>query len=217
MLENFIKAIIVGLGASIPLGPLGIMCIQKTISKGRNSGFSIGLGSSLADVFYATIALFSLSFINDFIDQNRPWVMLIGGVIIFFIGLNIAVSNPVRQIRQPKKSNGSKHAQEVLQGFAVTISNPGALVLLLGFFALVGIDIGEQYTRYSVVVILAGIFLGTALWWFILSTSINIFRRKFRLRQLLWINRISGTLIALLGLISAAEGLFRLFGRGVGI
>ncbi len=212
MLENFIKAIIVGLGASIPLGPLGIMCIQKTISKGRYSGFSIGLGSSLADVFYATIALFSLSFINDFIDENRQWVMLIGGVVIFFIGLNIAVSNPVKQLRQPKKSNGSKHAQEVLQGFVVTISNPGALVLLLGFFALVGIDIGGHYTRYSVVVILAGVFLGTALWWFTLSTGINIFRRRFRLRQLLWINRVSGTLIALLGLISAAEGLFRLVG-----
>ncbi len=213
MLENFIKAIIVGLGASIPLGPLGIMCIQKTISKGRSSGFAIGLGSSLADVFYATIALFSLSFINDFIDQNRAWVIFIGGIIIFFIGLNIAATNPVRQIRQPRKSNGTKHAQEILQGFAVTISNPGALVLLLGFFALVGINIGDQqYTRYSVVVILAGIFLGTTSWWFILSAGINIFRRRFRLRQLLWINRISGTLIALLGLISAAEGLFRIIG-----
>ena len=211
MLANFIKAIIVGLGASIPLGPLGIMCIQKTISKGRNSGFSIGLGSSLADVFYATIALFSLSFINDFIEQNRSWVMRIGGIIIFFIGLNIAVSNPVRQLRQPKKNNGSKHAQEILQGFAVTISNPGHLYCCL-VFALVGINIGEQYTRYSVVVILAGIFLGTTSWWFLLSTGINIFRRRFRLRQLLWINRISGTLIALLGLISAAEGLFRLVG-----
>ncbi len=213
MLENFIKAIIVGLGASIPLGPLGIMCIQKTISKGRSSGFAIGLGSSLADVFYATIALFSLSFINDFIDQNRAWVIFIGGIIIFFIGLNIAVTNPVRQLRQPRKNNGSKHAQEILQGFAVTISNPGALVLLLGFFAMVGINIGEQqYTRYSVVVILAGVFLGTTLWWFTLSAAINIFRRRFRLRQLLWINRISGTIIALLGLISAAEGLFRLIG-----
>ncbi|MDD2595054.1 MAG: LysE family transporter [Bacteroidales bacterium] len=210
MLDNFIKALIVGLGASIPLGPVGIMCIQKTISKGRHSGFSLGLGSSIADTFYAAIALFSLAFINDFIMANRVWVMLIGGVIICIIGIRIAITNPVRQLRQPKNIGSKKHVQEILQGLAVTITNPGALVLLLGLFAFVGITTGDSYEKYTVSVILAGVFLGTAAWWFVLTATINIFRKRFRLRQLLYINRISGVIIAVLGIISTAEGVIQL-------
>jgi threonine/homoserine/homoserine lactone efflux protein len=208
MLENFIKAIIIGLGASIPLGPVGIMCVQKTISKGRYSGFFTGIGASMADTFYAAIALFSLAFVQDFIMENKVWVMIAGGVIICFIGIKIAITNPVKQLRQPKKSN-TKHVQEVLQGLAVTISNPGSLVLLLGLFAFVGIDLGQS-EKHTVSVILAGVFIGTSGWWYILSTTINIFRKKFRLRQLLFMNRISGSIIAVLGLITTFEGLFRL-------
>jgi threonine/homoserine/homoserine lactone efflux protein len=195
MLENFVKAIIVGLGASIPLGPVGIMCIQKTISKGRNAGFALGLGASFADTFYAMLALFSLAFVSDFINkpEHRAWIMLIGGLIICGIGIN-----------------SSRHIQDVLQGFAVTISNPGSLVLLLGLFAFVGINTGESYQKFTLSVLLAGVFIGTATWWFTLSTVINIFRNRFRLRQLLYINRISGIVIAALGLISMAEGLFQI-------
>lgn len=210
MLENFIKAIIVGLGASIPLGPVGIMCIQKTISKGRYFGFSLGLGSAIADTFYATIALFSLAFINDFIEQNRNWVVFIGGAIILLIGLRIAMTNPVKQIRRPKNISNKTMFRDVLQGLAVTITNPGAIILILGLFAFVGIDTGNHYEKYTLSVILAGVFIGTSTWWYILSTVISIFRKRFRLRQLLMINRISGIIIAVLGLISAAEGLFRI-------
>lgn len=213
MLENFVKAIIVGLGASIPLGPVGIMCIQKTISKGRNAGFALGLGASFADTFYAMLALFSLAFVSDFINkpEHRAWIMLIGGLIICGIGINIALTNPVKQIRRPKQSkNSSRHIQDVLQGFAVTISNPGSLVLLLGLFAFVGINTGESYQKFTLSVLLAGVFIGTATWWFTLSTVINIFRNRFRLRQLLYMNRISGIVIAALGLISMAEGLFQI-------
>lgn len=214
MLENFVKAIIVGLGASIPLGPVGIMCIQKTISKGRWPGFALGLGASLADTFYATLSLISLAFISDFVNRpsNRVWILLIGGVIVVYIGINIALTNPVKQIRRPKTNNSTKKSiQDVLQGLASTITNPGSIVLLLGLFAFVGIDTGESYQNFSLSVILAGVFIGTATWWFVLSGVINIFRNKLRLRQLLYINRISGVIIATLGLISAAEGLFQMF------
>ncbi|MBQ0124493.1 MAG: LysE family transporter [Bacteroidales bacterium] len=212
MVENFIKAILIGLGASIPLGPLGIMCIQRTLSKGRASGFSVGLGSSLGDTIYAAIALLSLAFVSDFLDRNRVWVMIIGGIIVVLIGLQIAIKNPIKDIKNPsdKVRNTSKHFQDAATGFLMTLSNPGALVLMLGLFAFFGLDLGEDYQIYSVLVVLAGIFIGTAGWWFVLSWAVNLFRKRFRLRQLIIANRIAGLVIAAIGFASIAEGLFNL-------
>ena len=207
---NFIKAILIGLGASIPLGPLGIMCIQKTLSKGRWAGFAVGLGSTVADTFYASIALFSVTFINEFLERNSSWVMLIGGIVILLIGLQIALKNPIKDLRRPNAGAiKTRHAQEALRGFLMTITNPGALVLMFGLFAFVRLDLTDATTS-SVLLVLAGIFVGTAGWWFLLSSGINLFRKRFRLRQMLIINRVSGILIALLGLASLVEGLIQL-------
>ena len=207
---NFIKAILIGLGASIPLGPLGIMCIQKTLSKGRWAGFAVGLGSTVADIFYASIALFSVTFINEFLDRNSSWVMLIGGIVIFLIGLQIALKNPITDLQRPNAGAiRTRHAQEALRGFLMTITNPGALVLMFGLFAFVRLDLTDATTS-SVLLVLAGIFAGTAGWWFLLSSGINLFRKRFRLRQMLIINRVSGILIALIGLASVIEGLVQL-------
>ena len=211
MALNFLKAILIGLGASIPLGPLGIMCIQKTLSKGRWAGFSVGLGSSVADTFYATIALLSVTFISDFLDRNTDWVMLIGGVIILLIGMQIDLKNPIKDLRRPAASSiASRHVQEGLRGLLMTLTNPGALVLMLGLFAFFHLDLGDSPTTVDALIVLAGIFLGTAGWWFLLSGGISLFRKRFRLRQMLIINRISGAVIALIGLTSLADGLARL-------
>ena len=210
MVLNFIKAILIGLAASIPLGPLGIMCIQRTLNKGRWAGFAVGVGSSVGDTIYASIALFSIQFINVFLDSNRSWVMLVGGLIIVFIGLQIALKNPIKDLRQKKIDKVNFEAKDVLRGFLMTISNPGALVLMLGLFAFFSLDLGSGSRPLAVAVVLAGIFLGTVLWWFVLSSGISLFRKRFHLRQMLIINRISGTIIALLGLVSVAEGLAQL-------
>jgi len=214
LLINFIKALFIGLGASIPLGPVGVLCIQKTISKGRWAGFSLGIGSSITDIFYAGVALLSLSFVSEFLDKNRPWVILIGGIIILFVGLDIALKNPVKQLRQRNAPQNKPNVfTEGLQGFAMTITNPGALVLMLGLFAFVGIT-PESFTKpLSIAVMLGGVFLGTATWWFTLSSVINRFRKHFQLRQLLILNRVCGTMVAIFGLIATIDGVFELIKR----
>lgn len=208
MLLFFLKAILIGLTAAIPLGPLGIMCIQNTLSKGRWSGFAVGLGSSVADTFYAAIALLSVTFISDFLERNSSLVMLIGGAIVLLIGLQIALKNPIKDLRRPLAGSlGSRHARDLLKGFLMTISNPGALVLMLGLFAFFRLDLGDSHLDYAALMVLGCIFLGTATWWFLLSSGISLFRKRFRLRQIIVINRISGIVIALLGLASLVEGL----------
>ena len=211
MVLFFLKALLVGLTAAIPLGPLGIMCIQRTLSKGRWAGFAVGLGSSVADTFYATIALLSVSYISQFLDRNRIWVMLIGGAIVLGIGLQIALKNPIKDLRRPiAGSLSSRRARDLLKGFLMTITTPGALVLMLGLFAFFGLDLGDGSHPEAAGFVLGGIFLGTAAWWFLLSSGISLFRKRFRLRQIIAINRISGILIAVIGLSSLAEGLAQL-------
>jgi len=208
MVILFIKAILIGLAASIPLGPLGIMCIQKSLSDGRWAGFSVGIGASIGDTFYAAISLFSIAFVSEFLERNRDWVILIGGLIVLLIGLQIAIKNPIKDLRQRKRNQlTGASAQEVVRGLLMTITNPGALVLMLGLFAFFKMDLGEGYNALSIALALGGIFLGTLSWWFCLSTAISHFRGRFRLRQMIVINRISGIAIALIGLASLAEGL----------
>lgn len=208
MLVTLLKGFIVGLGASIPLGPLGVLCVQKTLSKGRNSGLFTGLGASVSDTFYAGLSLIGLSFVENLINENRAVVMLVGGIIIALIGLKVYTTNPIKQIRQ--KSSNKRHLEDFVEALVMTITNPGAIFLILGLFAAVGINSSDNAGNISIITTLWGVFLGTATWWFILTTTINVFRKKFRLKQLMMINRIAGIIIAVLGIISACDGIVKL-------
>ena len=208
MLVTLLKGFIVGLGASIPLGPLGVLCVQKTLSKGRNSGLFTGLGASVSDTFYAGLSLIGLSFVENLINENRAVVMLVGGIVIALIGLKVYTTNPIKQIRQ--KSSNKKHLEDFAEALVMTITNPGALFLILGLFAAVGINSSDNAGNVTIITTLWGVFLGTASWWFLLSTTINVFRKRFRIKQLMMINKISGIVIFVLGLISMFNGVFEL-------
>ena len=208
MLVALLKGFIVGLGASIPLGPLGVLCVQKTLSKGRNSGLFTGLGASVSDTFYAGLSLIGLSFVENLINENRAVVMLVGGIVIALIGLKVYTTNPIKQIRQ--KSSTKRHLEDFVEALIMTMTNPGALFLILGLFAAVGIKSSDNAGNVTIIATLWGVFLGSATWWFFLSTSINVFRKRFRLKQLMMINRIAGIIIAVLGIISACDGIVKL-------
>lgn len=205
---DFIKGFIVGMGASIPLGPIGVLCIQRTLSKGRNSGLITGMGAALTDTFFAAIALLSLTFVNDLIGQYRFWVMIVGGIIVLIFGLKLFLTNPVKQIKRIKSGN-KRYWEDFFSTILMTITNPGALFLILGLFAFAGINSSGEESKYLIATTLWGVFSGAISWWFILSTSINVFRNRFRLRQLLMINRVAGVIIMVLGIISLFEGIIR--------
>jgi len=212
MLGIFIKAILIGLCAAMPMGPIALLCIQKTMSGGLRSGCSVGVGSSIGDTAYAAISFLSIAFISHFLDEHKPWILVIGGILILIIGLGIALTNPISEIRQKRqvKANNS-HAREVIQGVLMTFSNPGALFLMLGLVAFFKFDLGTTSIYAPAVwLAVAGVFVGTNLWWFIFTSVINEFRKKVKLRQLIIINRISGIVIACLGAISIAQGTYSL-------
>ena len=207
LVESIVKGFIVGIGASIPLGPLGVMCVQKTLSKGRISGIVTGMGASITDTIFATFAIVSLALIQEFVNNNETSVLFYGGLAVIAIGLKIFLTNPVKQIRRSK--GGKKLLEDFISAIIMTITNPGAVFLILGLFAFVGLNVDSSSSGDVIFAALLGVFLGANAWWIILSTSINIFRNKFRLKQLLMINRVAGIVIMVLGFFSVAEGAWR--------
>ncbi len=191
----FIKGIIVGISTSAPLGPLGILCIQRTINKGVLSGFVTGFGAAFADIIYASIAGFGISIIADFLREYQIIIRILGGIILLIVGIMIFRSNPVKQIRQQNQQN---YFGYFISSLFITITNPITIVVFGAVFASLGLD--QVSSMNPIIITLAGIFSGALLWWLSLIISVNIFRNKIRLRNLWWINKITGVLVSLFGL-----------------
>jgi len=198
LIETFIRAIILGLFASIPLGPIGVIVIRRTLGKGRLSGFVSGLGAASADTLLAIIAGLGLSFVIDFINLHNILFKIVGGIVVIIIGIQIFRKNPVDQVRERKLKKSSLHT-DYLSVLFLTLSNPLAVVYMLGLFA--GINpLQGSHSAFAYIIVFIGILLAAACWWLLLSTFVNIYRRKFRLRSLWWLNKITGAIIALFGI-----------------
>lgn len=192
------KGIIIGLSASIPLGPIGVLCIQRTLNKGRKSGFISGLGAAAADGFYAIVAGFSVSIVIDSLTEYQLYLRIIGSIVLFVLGYKLITTNPAVQLRNQLKKKRKGLFGDFISIFALTISNPITVFVFVAVFA--GFHVLDPDTeRYSVLVLIFGILLGASTWWFTLSSVVSIFKDKFRLRRLLLINRIAGVLVIAFG------------------
>lgn len=207
MLITLLKGILVGLGASIPLGPVGVLCVQRTLSKGRLSGFVSGMGATFADSVFSAFAILGLAFVLVMFETNRDLFLIVGGLIVVAIGLKIYFTNPIKQIRQNRRGR-QRLFEDFISVFMLTISNPGAIFLIIGLFALVGLSIDKESGHWSIIMALCGVIIGATLWWFTLSTVISRYRRRFRIKQLWTINRVAGVIIAVLGIFSVIDGLY---------
>ncbi len=199
-IELFWKGIIIGLMVSIPLGPIGVLCVQRTINKGRRSGFISGMGAAAADTVFSLIAGLGVTFIIRFIREQQLYFQLIGGIIIILLGIQIFYTNPVRQLRL-QRMNKIRLSQDFLSVFFLTISNPMAIFFFLAMFAGINLSSGPlSIGRLSMMV--GGVLLGSASWWFLLSTFVNYWRDRFRLRRIWWMNKVAGVIIFFLGIIA---------------
>jgi len=175
---------------SAPVGPVGIICMQKTINKGFLSGFVSGSGAATADIFYAIIAGFSLTFISDFLIDNQIYIRIIGGIFLAILGFKIFVTNPVKQVRQ-HQAQGNRYFTDFLTSFAVTISNPITILAFGAIFAGFNM-VTTQSSAITITALVITVFSGALLWWMLLIGIVSIFKKKIRLRHLWWINKITG-------------------------
>lgn len=209
LLRVFYDGILIGVLASIPLGPIGVFVIQRTLYKGRFAGLFSGVGAALSDTLYAIIAGFSLSFIIDFIREMQSILQLFGSLVLLGFGFFLFQSNPVRQLRK-QNAGSSNYMQDLAATFLLTISNPMILFVYLGIFA--GFNLMESTDSVHVLTLIGGIFTGGCIWWFSISTFVNLFRSKFNPRRLFWVNRISGLIVMALALFSVAYAIAKMLG-----
>lgn len=200
LIRALTEGISVGFIASIPLGPIGVLCIQRTLNNGRRSGFASGAGAASSDFVYAVVAGFSISMITDFIDEHRNILLGIGAMVLILLGLKMMLTKPENEEKQMNKAPRGKSGlwQDYVSTFFLTITNPLALFVFIGAFSLMGIH-GTPMERYAVV---GGVLIGALLWWLSLTMLVGYFRKKLTVRRLLYINRIAGAAIVALVIIS---------------
>jgi len=204
-LQFLIKGFIVGLVVSTPLGPMGILCVQRTLNKGKSSGFSSGMGIATADAIFALIAGLGISFIIHFLSEQQLIIKIIGGLVIAFIGLKIFITNPVKQLKKHRRE-GKTLFEDFISILFMALSNPFTIFLYIAIFT--GLNLHDVSSGYSFpLLVVAGVFIGASISWFAISTVVNYFRARIRLRKLMWINRIAGITIILFG-VFAICGLF---------
>lgn len=197
------KGILIGLSVSVPLGPIGMLCIQRTLNRGQKHGLVTGLGATTSDILYAIVTLFFLSYVIGFIEDHKFIIQLIGSVIIVFFGYWIFNTNPRAQ---PRVSAGEKSDSSLwsdyFTSFALTLSNPLILFVLIALFSQMDF-VSSANSPGKVIFAFFSIALGATLWWFVLTGLASRFRHRFNLRGLKFINRLTGAAIMLIGIIGA--------------
>lgn len=199
-IELFWKGFIVGLMVSIPLGPIGVLCIQRTLNKGRQAGFVSGLGAASADTIFSIIAALGVGYIIKFVRDQHLWFQIIGGIIVIFLGIHIFYSNPIRQLRL-QRMNKNKLSYDFFSVFFLTITNPMAIFFFLAMFT--GIHIASETGGiFNISSLVLGVLAGASTWWFVLSSFVNFWRHRFRLKIIWWMNKVAGVIIFSLGILT---------------
>ncbi|WP_339739479.1 LysE family transporter [uncultured Sunxiuqinia sp.] len=202
----FLTGLIIGVAVSIPLGPIGVLIIQRTVNKDRTAGFLSGMGAATSDAIYAIIAGFSLTWIINFIRQYQLTFQTLGALIIMLLGVHIFLKNPVKDIRRLRRK-GSSYFQDFVSTFLITFPNPLVIFVFLAVFASTGIVLNLD-TPYQSFVIVFGVFSGACSWWLLLTGLVSLFKHRFNLRLLWWFNKIAGVLIWIFVIISYTYSLF---------
>ena len=209
---DILKGFAVGMCASAPIGPIAILVVQKSLSKGHKAGFVSGLGASVVDTFYASIAIFALAFAQRLIEQHQNLILLAGGVVLVAVGISMAFSNPFRKLKDDGESDVSP--KDFGQAVALGISNPMAIFLMFTLFAFFGLANDAPHT-WKVTPIILAVSAGSLTYWFTASWLLSRFRSNFRMRTILCISRITGALIVIIGIALLGQGLFNVVFKGM--
>lgn len=195
-----LKGLILGFSIAAPVGPIGILCIRRTLSDGRLIGFFSGLGAATADMFYGSIAAFGLTAIQTLLIGGQFWLKLVGGLFLLYLGLRTFFSRPAENAT--KTNNQVKgFAGAYLSTVLLTLTNPATIISFTVIFA--GLGFANTNGNYLAPVFLVlGVFLGSSIWWLTLSTIVGLLRKKFTLTWMVWVNRLAGSIIFGFGVVA---------------
>ncbi len=198
MLTNFfLKGMLVGFSIAAPVGPIGVLCIRRSLAQGPAIGLSVGLGAAVADAAYGGIAGFGLTAISSFLIRHQFWFQSIGGIFMIYLGIRLFKTCPVAARAQ---ISSDSHLAAFGSTFFLTLANPTTILSFLAIFAGIGLGAVNDYSVASVLVF--GVFSGSAAWWLILSNGIGLFRSRVDDRLMKKINQGAGMLLVGFGIFS---------------
>jgi threonine/homoserine/homoserine lactone efflux protein len=187
----WLRGLIIGFSIAAPVGPIGVLCIRRTIERGRIAGLLSGFGAASADAIYGFVAGFGLVFVSTMLVTQQMWLRLAGGLFLCYLGVRTFLASPEERISASKPPD---LAGIYLSTFFLTLTNPMTIISFTAVFAALGVGkAGRSYVSAGALVL--GVFVGSALWWFVLSSIVSLFRSKLQPRLLNWINRLSGIVI----------------------
>lgn len=211
ILDFVFKGILIGLVASAPMGPVGVLCIQRTLNKGRWYGLITGIGACVSDIIYALITGFGMSFVMDFVgnEHNRFVLQLSGSVVLLLFGVYCYRSNPTKNMHQSNKNQKGTLAHNGITAFLVTLSNPLIIFLFIFLFAQFAFVVNDRPFEMTIGYI--SIIIGAMLWWFGLTWLIDKVRGKFDNYGIVLINRVVGCIVVIFSVIMLLGTVFNLY------
>lgn len=194
-----LKGVIIGFSLAAPIGPVGMMCIRRTLTHGHLRGFVSGLGAAAADSVYAIVAAFGITLISNFIVEQEYWIRLVGGILLILLGIRNLLVNPVEK---PPTNGVNGHASAFVSMFLLTFTNPMTIFAFAVVFAGIGAGsaVGEGNTLTASFLV-AGVFLGSGLWFLLITSAVHFYKDKFKIWGLKVVNIVAGSFILLCGII----------------
>lgn len=198
MTENwtvFLRGFLIGISIAAPVGPIGVLCIRRTLADGKIMGFLSGLGAATADMVYGAIAAFGLTVVTNLLIENTFWLRAIGGCFLLYLGVKTFLERPANHAAQV---NQGGYLGAYLSTFFLTLTNPLTILSYAAVFA------GTMFfgTSSSPIILVAGVFVGSASWWLALSLGVGLMRGRLTSSHMVWINRISGAIITIFGIVA---------------
>jgi threonine/homoserine/homoserine lactone efflux protein len=197
-ISYFFKGLIIGFSIAAPVGPIGVLCIQRTLVQGRVFGLVSGLGAATADGIYGLIAGFGLTVISNFLIGQQFWLRLVGGLFLCYLGVKTLTS---KAYETSAKAQGKNLLSAYSSVFLLTLTNPMTILSFAAIFVGLGVA-DHQNNSVTAFILVLGVFLGSALWWLILSSCVSFFKHRISKKSLTTINRFSGVIILMFAAMS---------------
>jgi threonine/homoserine/homoserine lactone efflux protein len=204
-LSLFLRGLLIGFSIAAPVGPIGVLCIRRTLANGRIYGFVSGLGAATADACYGSVAALGLTLISAFLIEQANWLRLIGGTYLCYLGIKTFRSKPAVQAAAAKSAEATTRGRGLLGAYTstlfLTLTNPLTILSFAAIFAGLGAGAASGNVGGALLLV-AGVFMGSCAWWMILVTLTSLFRSRLSTIRLAWVNRVSGAIIVAFGVVA---------------
>lgn len=203
--QIMVSGIIIGVLVSAPMGPVGMLIIQRTLNKGRWAAFFTGIGAALSDIVYCLLTGLGLAFITDFIEAHDFLLQIFGSLVLIAFAIYLFQKNPARALRK-RSENKTTFIKDICTGFLFTFSNPLILFFIIGLFGRFNF-LSPEYQFYHYIIGYFAIFVGALVWWHFITFIINKIRAHFNVRSMWLLNRIIGSILIVMALVGIYKGI----------